>query len=187
MALERGDALAKVTTGSGDTGYTGLLGPDRVAKYDSRIEALGHLDEATSQLGVARASLNDERARALILQLQRALYGLMAEVAATPQTVEKLAITPLSSADVAGLEQVSDDLKREVDIANRFIIPGQSLAGAQLDVARAVIRRAERHLTRMTHQGELNNPEILRYLNRLSDVLFILARYVERDQAPEVA
>jgi cob(I)alamin adenosyltransferase len=187
MTDVRGRAVAKVTTRGGDTGYTGLLGSERVAKYDTRIEALGHLDEATSQLGVARASLNDERARRLVIQFQRTLYSLMAEVAATPDTISKLAITPIAIDDVAALERISDDLKRDVDIGNRFVIPGQSLAGAQLDVARAVVRRAERHLTRMTHQGELGNPDILRYLNRLSDVLFILARWIERDQAPEVA
>ncbi|MGH2458247.1 MAG: cob(I)yrinic acid a,c-diamide adenosyltransferase, partial [Chloroflexota bacterium] len=183
----RKTVLARVTTRAGDQGYTGLLGSGRVPKYDDRIEALGLIDEATSALGLARASTNEERARQLILQWQTMLYHVMAEVAATPDAAPKLNLRRVEEADLADLERASEDLKREVEIGNRFIIPGESFPGAALDLARTVIRRAERHVARMTHRGEVTNPDVLRYLNRLSDAVFILARYVERDHRREVS
>jgi cob(I)alamin adenosyltransferase len=176
--------MAKVTTRAGDQGYTGLLGNERVPKYDPRIEALGLIDEATSALGVARALLADERTRQLVLDQQRTLYRAMAEIAATaPAVIAK--IEPISAADVAALERVGEELKQEVGIGNRFIIPGDSLPGAALDLARTIVRRAERHIARMMHQGELASPELLRYFNRLSDFLFILARHVENGRSRE--
>ena len=179
--------MARVTTRSGDGGYTGLLGSERVPKYDSRIEALGLVDEATSALGLARASAVEERVKAIILQEQRNLYRLMAELASTPHATGKIAVSPMTEADVLALEACADDLKREVQIGHRFIIPGESVAGATLDCARTVVRRAERHVARLVHTGDVTNGEILRYLNRLSDLLFVLARYVERGQAREVS
>lgn len=178
--------MAKVTTRHGDQGYTGLLGSERVPKYDARVEALGLLDESTSALGLARATATEERVRALILGWQQALYQMMAEVAATTDSAGKLQISKISEGDVAALEQTAEELKREVEIGNRFIVPGETLSGASLDLARAVVRRAERHVARMVHGGDLANPEFLRYLNRLSDTLFVLARYVERGHSREV-
>ena len=178
--------MAKVTTRTGDQGYTGLLGPQRVPKYDARIEALGLIDEATSALGLARASANEERVRSLVLQQQKVLYRLMAELAATSDTVAAVGVVRITTADLETLERIADELKREVEIGNRFIIPGESFPGAALDLARTIVRRAERHVARMIHQGEVTNVEILRYLNRLSDTLFILARYVERGHTREV-
>lgn len=177
--------MGKVTTRGGDQGYTGLLGPERVPKYDAQIEALGLVDEATSALGLARASASEERVRALILQWQQMLYQLMAELATTPESAAKLKIHHIGEGDVAELERVSEELEREVAIGNHFIIPGGSFPGAALDLARTVVRRAERHVARMLHDGRVTNPEVLRYLNRLSDAVFILARYVERDHRRE--
>jgi cob(I)alamin adenosyltransferase len=180
------DDMAKVTTRAGDQGYTGLLGSGRVPKYDTRIEALGLLDEATSALGLARASATEERVRRLILQWQQTLYQLMAEVATTPEAAGKLGLPKMDETAVEALEHTTEDLKSEVEIGNRFIIPGESFPGAALDLARTVVRRAERHVARMTHSGQIANPEVLRYLNRLSDALFVLARYVERGHRREV-
>jgi cob(I)alamin adenosyltransferase len=156
-----------------------------VAKYDDRIEALGVVDEATSALGLARASAAEERVRGILLEQQRVLYRLMAEIAMPPETVGKLAVAVVGEADVEQLEAIAEDLKREVEIGNRFIIPGESVSGAALDLARAVVRRAERQLVRMLHAGTVTNAEMIRYLNRLSDTLFILARFVERGQSCE--
>ncbi len=178
--------MAKVTTGQGDQGYTGLLGSERVPKYDARVEALGLLDESTSTLGLARATATEERVRALILGWQQTLYQMMAEIAATTNSAGKLQISKIGEADVVALEQTAEVLKREVEIGNRFIVPGETLSGASLDLARSVVRRAERHVARMLHGGDLANPEVLRYLNRLSDTLFVLARYVERGHSREV-
>jgi cob(I)alamin adenosyltransferase len=135
---------AKVTTGTGDAGYTGLLGPDRVPKYDARIEAVGEVDEATSALGLARASAAEPRLQEAILAAQRDLYT-----------------------------------RAEVRIAPVFVMPGGTPASAALDLARAVTRRAERRVVRLAHEGAVANPEVLRYVNRLSDLLFVMARYVE--------
>jgi cob(I)alamin adenosyltransferase len=178
--------MAKVTTRTGDQGYTGLLGPQRVPKYDARIEALGLIDEATSALGLARASANEERVRSLVLQQQQVLYRLMAELALTSDNAASIGISRITTADVETLERLADELKREVEIGNRFVIPGESFPGAALDLARTIVRRAERHVTRMIHQGEIANVEILRYLNRLSDTLFVAARFVERGHTREV-
>jgi cob(I)alamin adenosyltransferase len=179
--------LAKVTTRGGDGGYTGLLGPGRVAKYDARIEALGLVDEATSAIGLARASVSEERVRALLLQQQQTLYRLMAELASTPETAQRLALPGISELDVEIVEQSSEELKAEVEIGNRFIIPGESVPGAALDLARTIVRRAERQVARMVHDGAVANAEDLRYLNRLSDLLFVVARFVERGHAREAS
>ncbi|HLH73100.1 MAG TPA: cob(I)yrinic acid a,c-diamide adenosyltransferase [Chloroflexota bacterium] len=177
--------MAKVTTRTGDAGYTGLLGSERVPKYDARIEALGLVDEANSALGLARACVPEPRIRSLIRQQQQNLYRLMAELATTPEAASKLKIAGISDEDLAALEAASEEIKRDVDIANRFIIPGDTIAGAALDLARTVVRRAERQLAHMVHHGKLGNPLLLPYINRLSDLLFILARYVERDHSVE--
>src|SRR5205814_1313337 len=110
--------MAKVTTRAGDAGYTGLLGSERVPKYDERVEALGLIDEATSALGLARASSNDERVRTVIVQQQRTLYRLMAELATTVESAGKLSVSGVTTQDVEDVEQLADDLKREVEIGN---------------------------------------------------------------------
>lgn len=173
--------MAKVTTGTGDAGYTSLLGAQRVPKYDERPETFGTVDEATSALGLARASTRDELAREIILRMQQDLYMLMAEVA-TPQGHLDAVGVHITSARVEWLETIEEDLKREVEIPNKFVIPGDTLEGAALDLARTIIRRAERLAARLQHEGIVQNPEVLRYLNRLSDAVFILARYLEAKQ-----
>lgn len=173
--------MAKVTTGTGDTGYTGLLGDQRVPKYDPRPDTFGTVDEATSALGMARATTQDETAREVILHMQRDLYVLMAELATLPEN--KAAIGMAITADhVRWLEETEERLKASVDIPNKFVIPGDSLDGAALDLARTIIRRAERMTVRLLHDGVIENGETVRYLNRLSDVVFILARYLEVKQ-----
>lgn len=170
--------MAKVTTGGGDTGYTGLLGSQRVPKYDPRPETFGTVDEATSALGVARAVCEDERVRQILLTVQQDLYVLMAELATLPENREAIGMA-ITAERVAWLEETERQLQEAVTIPNKFVIPGDSLDGAQLDVARTVIRRAERMTARLVHDGTVDNPETLRYLNRLSDLVFVLARYLE--------
>ncbi len=173
--------MAKVTTGGGDTGYTSLLGAQRVPKYDPRPETFGTVDEATSALGLARASTSDAKTKAIILQAQQDLYLLMAELATPPENREAVGMR-ISEERVRWLEDVESELKAEVDIPNKFIIPGDSMDGAALDLARTIIRRAERLTARLTHEGALGETHALRYLNRLSDMVFILARYLEAKQ-----
>lgn len=170
--------MARVTTRTGDTGYTSLLGPERVPKYALRPDAFGTLDEASSCLGLARALLTDPTLRELVREQQRGLYTLMAELATPPENYEKVAFK-MTADDVERLESVAEDLKTRVEIGNVFVIPGDSAAGAALDVARTVIRRGERLVTKLVHDGEVTNPHVLEWLNRLSDVVFIMARYAD--------
>jgi cob(I)alamin adenosyltransferase len=176
--LARRAPLAKVTTGEGDTGYTGLLGEQRVPKYDPRPDTFGTVDEATSALGLARAAATDPQVKQIIFQVQQELYLLMGELATPPEHYEKIGLR-MTIEHVRRLEQVEESLKREVEIPNKFIIPGDTLDGAALDLARAIIRRAERMAVKLLHDGVIQNGEVVRYLNRLSDLIFILARYVE--------
>ncbi|HXL37418.1 MAG TPA: cob(I)yrinic acid a,c-diamide adenosyltransferase [Ktedonobacteraceae bacterium] len=170
--------MAKVTTGTGDTGYTGLLGEQRVPKYDPRPDTFGTVDEATSALGLARAMTSDPKVKEIIYQIQQELYMLMGELATTPENYEKMGLS-MTIEHVQHLEQVEEHLKREVEIPNKFIIPGDTPVGAALDLARAIIRRAERMAVKLLHDRVIQNGEVVRYLNRLSDLIFILARYVE--------
>jgi cob(I)alamin adenosyltransferase len=170
--------MAKVTTGTGDTGYTGLLGDQRVAKYDPRPDTFGTVDEATSALGLARAMSKDPKVKQIIYQIQQELYLLMGELATPPENYEKMGLH-MTIEHVKRLEQVEEQLKQEVEIPNKFIIPGDSLDGAALDLARTIIRRAERMAVKLLHDGVISNGEVVRYLNRLSDLVFILARYIE--------
>lgn len=170
--------MAKVTTGTGDTGYTGLLGEQRVPKYDPRPETFGTVDEATSALGLARAMTRDAQARKIIYAIQQELYLLMGELATPPENYEKMGLR-VTREHVQRLEQVEESLKQEVEIPNKFIIPGDTPDGAALDLARTIIRRAERMAVKLLHEGVIENGEVVRYLNRLSDLIFILARYLE--------
>jgi len=170
--------MAKVTTGTGDAGYTGLLGSERVAKYDPRPDTFGTVDEATSALGLARATTQDPKVKEIIYRIQNDLYLLMGELATTPENYEKMGLR-MTADHVQWLEQVEESLKQEVEIPNKFIIPGDTLDGAALDLARTIIRRAERMAVKLLHDGVIQNGEVIRYLNRLSDLIFILARYIE--------
>lgn len=170
--------MARVTTKTGDEGYTDLLGAGRVPKYHRRPEAFGTLDEATSALGLARAQATDKRLKEQIYRLQKDLYTLMAELATPPENYEKVSFK-IARADVDRIESESDDLKQRVEIGKAFIVPGDTITGASLDLARTIVRRGERQVSRLYHEGDVTNREVLRYLNRLSDLLFVMARYEE--------
>jgi cob(I)alamin adenosyltransferase len=165
----------RVTTRTGDDGRTSLFGRERVPKYDARIALLGDLDEAQSALGLARAQAKRALASEL-LALQRALYELMAEIATSP---EREAPIRVDAAGVAALEARTERLKRRATIPARFIVPGDDAAAAAIDLGRTIVRRAERGAARLLDEGTLKNREVLRYLNRLSDTLFVLARLQE--------
>jgi len=164
-------------TRHGDEGYTSLLGKDRVAKYDLRPEAYGTVDEASSFMGVVRAETSaSERTQKLILEAQRDLWVLMGELATAPGVQLPIRLT---SDRVEWLEIETDKLGAEIPPLTQFVVPGDTMISAYLDVARTTIRRAERCVARLMHEDELENEEILRYLNRLSSLLFALARYEE--------
>ena len=147
-------------------------------KYDPRPATFGTVDEATSALGLARALAKDQRVKDIIYRIQQELYLLMGELATPPENYEKVGLR-MTIEHVQRLEQIEEELKREVEIPNKFIIPGDTLDGAALDLARTIIRRAERMAVKLLHDGVIQNTEVIRYLNRLSDLVFILARYIE--------
>ncbi len=174
-------ASARVTTRTGDDGTTGLLGELRVPKTDSRVVALGEVDEATSALGVARAACRAAglaRLHDLLLSFQNDLYALMGDIATTPEARPKIGLY-LSDARLEALDALVISLRQEVQIGTRFIVPGDHPASAAIDLARAVTRRAERAVIPLTRQGWLPNTTPQRYLNRLSDVLFMLGRLAD--------
>jgi len=172
--------MAKQTilyTRTGDEGYTSLLGKEKVAKYDLRPEAYGTVDEASAFMGLVRAeAATSERSTTLILESQRDLWVLMGELATASGVDLPKRIT---AERTTWLEAETDKLGAETPPLTQFVIPGDNKISALLDVARTVIRRAERHATRLLHADDAVNPEIVRYLNRLSSLLFALARYEE--------
>jgi cob(I)alamin adenosyltransferase len=165
-------------TGTGDDGFTGVLGRERVPKYAIRPEAYGTVDEASACLGLARAQARDARVRGLIISVQRDLYNMMADLATVPESATR---PPWLSADrLDWLEMQTDALGAEVEMPRAFIVPGDSVGGATLEIARTVIRRAERLVARLAHEGELRGDTPLRYLNRLSSLLFVMGRVEDR-------
>ena len=165
-------------TGTGDDGFTGVLGRERVPKYALRPEAYGTVDEASAVLGLARAQARDPRVRGLLLTIQRDLYNLMADLATQPESATR---PPwLKVERLAWLEAETDALGTEVEMPRAFIVPGDSVGGATLEIGRTVVRRAERLVARLSHEGELRDDTSLKYLNRLSSLLFLMARLEDR-------
>ena len=171
-------------TGVGDDGYTGILGSERVAKYDLQPDAYGSLDELSAALGVARVATQGGGSAQLIVQVQRDLYLAMIDLATTVDAAEKVG-TRLPADRVQWLETQIAEIGAKVEIPPAFVIPGDSNAGALLDVARTVCRRAERKVARLHHEGMLCNREVLRYLNRLSSLLFALSRWEDKEAGVE--
>lgn len=164
--------MRKFYTQTGDDGYTSLLGEGRVEKYHNRIEAVGTIDEASATLGFARRLSKLKDSDDLLLRVQRDLYLIMAEVATTPENAEQF--RSVDSNHVDWLEEKTDNLSKIIDLPKDFIIPGDSTAGAAISIARTVVRRAERRIAKLIIKGEIDNQNILRYLNRLSSLCYIL-------------
>ena len=164
--------MSKFYTRKGDDGTTGTLGKTRLPKYHPRIETIGTLDEATAALGLARALVESPKVDVVLTKIQRDIYSLMAEVAATPENAAKF--RSIKSSHVEWLEKQTDALSEKIEMPTEFILPGETKGGGALSVARTVTRRAERRVAELLDEGELENKELLRYLNRLSSLCFIL-------------
>jgi cob(I)alamin adenosyltransferase len=168
----------RIYTKAGDDGTTGLFYGGRVSKADPAPEAYGSVDEAVAALGLARALIERPEAREEVLWLQRDLFVVGADLATNPDKRDRLIpgeslVTPEM---VERLEQLIDALVAERPLPDYFVVPGASPAGAALDAARTAVRRAERRTVELLESGREVNPAALRYLNRLSDLLFVLAR-----------
>jgi len=170
-----------IVTKTGDRGQTGLLYGGRVSKTDLRTEAYGAVDETISALGLARALTRHDTRRSTILRVQRELFTVGAELATDASEYDTLRkhFLVVTEAMTQQLEDEIGRLEAVVPLADGFVIPGGTSAAAALDVARTVCRRAERRIVAVQEAGMLPNPEVLRYVNRLSDLLFMLARAEE--------
>jgi cob(I)alamin adenosyltransferase len=172
----------KLYTRRGDEGETGLFLGGRVSKADLRIEACGAADTAVSAMGLARALCADPRVNEILLAVQRQMFTVGAELATGPANIDKLEelVSRITPETVTALEKTIDELRAVIDLPRAFIVPGASAGSGALDLARSLLRTAERRVVALTEDGKLANPELLRFLNRLSDLLFVLARYEDR-------
>jgi cob(I)alamin adenosyltransferase len=186
-----------VATGRGDDGSTGLLfGGERIAKDDARAEAYGTIDEAVAALGVARAQLGlkaqygvlspafgglDE----VILRIQRELFVAAAELATNPEAWDRLVDgqTRASASMVEGIDVLLAELESRIEMPREFVVPGETPTSAAIEVARTVLRRAERRAVSLHRQGLIPGPHLLPYLNRLADLLWVLARAAEQAES----
>ena len=178
----------KIYTKSGDQGETGLFFGGRVPKSDARCEAYGEADSVVSYMGLARALCLDKDNKELLLHIQNRMFTVGAELATLPENHEKLTdhYHTIDSEMITELEKYIDKLSDSVDLPSDFIVSGASPGSAALDVARTGVRTLERRLVALDSDSMLVNEEILKFVNRLSDLLFMMARYEDRDISPEV-
>lgn len=186
-----------IATRKGDDGTTGLLyGGQRIAKDDLRTEAFGTIDEAVAALGLARAQLGlKDRLGVLsvgfgelpnlILRVQRELFVAAAELATNPDAWDRLVDgrTRVSADMVDGIEALLKDLEAHIEMPKEFVVPGETPTSAALEVARTVLRRAERRAVTLGREGLIPGPHLLPYLNRTADLLWVLARAAEQAEA----
>jgi cob(I)alamin adenosyltransferase len=191
------DFRSVVATRKGDDGTTGLLyGGARIPKDDLRTEAYGTIDEAVAALGLARAQLGlKDRLGVLsvefgdvpelILRLQRELFVAAAELATNPDAWDRLedGRTRVSAEMVESLEGVLRDLESHIEMPREFVVPGETPTSAALEVARTTLRRAERRAVALGREGLIPGPYLLPYLNRLADLLWVLARAAEQAES----
>ena len=165
-----GDKKPPVSTGGGDDGTTTLLGTGRISKHDARIIVLGDVDEASSFIGLARAEAGkvEEDLAGLLIGLQRLLYRIMGDVAMPDEE------NVVGASDLEYLDAALEEWRNRTEIPNQFVVPGETRLGALLDVARSVVRRAERSLAAAGYAR--THPDAFKAVNRLSDLLFVVAR-----------
>lgn len=174
--------MSAITTRKGDDGMTGTYSGEKVPKHHLVTEAVGTLDEANSVLGLARSSADNRRIKRIIHQVQKHLLVLSAEVSRLHKArVPKGRIT---EREVRWLERLIDDFEEALSLPPGFVVFGQQRTASQMDVARTVVRKAERAVSRMLSKGIIENRNLLKYLNRLSDLVFLLACFAEKE-SPE--
>ena len=175
----------KIYTKTGDTGDTSLFGGQRVPKDALRIEAYGTVDELNSVLGMVRAENADPTIDDVLADIQGQLFELGADLA-TPRSIQRKSVRRIEHRDTASLEKIIDALETELKPLRTFILPGGTRIAAHLHFARTVCRRAERIVVRLSRNEDIGEGMTM-YLNRLSDLLFVLARYANRESGvPEV-
>jgi cob(I)alamin adenosyltransferase len=178
-------AGSAVATGRGDDGTTGLLYGGRIAKDDPRTEAYGSVDEAVAALGLARAELNEaglSELAATVLRWQRELFVVGAELAANAEALDRLedGVTRVSEAMLGGLEEELARWEATIVMPREFVVPGETRASAALELARTVLRRAERRVITLGRSADWQSEWLVPYLNRLADLAWVLARAAEQ-------
>lgn len=177
--------ITKVYTRTGDAGETALVGGERVAKDSARIVAYGAIDELNSTLGLVRALASERKDPAcgslveLLRRIQNELFDLGSELA-TPGEAEYEGMWQASDAEVTALERAIDAHQKKLEPLRSFILPGGGVLGATLHQARTICRRAEIEILRLSREAPVNSA-LLRYVNRLSDLLFVLARSIAKE------
>ncbi|MBL7739560.1 MAG: cob(I)yrinic acid a,c-diamide adenosyltransferase [Chitinophagaceae bacterium] len=167
----------KIYTKTGDKGTTSLIGGTKVSKSHLRIEAYGTVDELNSHIGLCRDLSADEKVRSLLQEIQDRLFTIGSSLACDPVKEPKMRIPDLKEEDVTLLENEIDRMNESLEPMKSFILPGGHVAVSQVHIARCVCRRAERCCVRLESEGTGVESVIIKYLNRLSDYLFVLARY----------
>jgi cob(I)alamin adenosyltransferase len=172
-----------IYTKTGDDGTTGLLFGGGVSKADPVIEACGTLDEAVAALGLGRASLEDRKLQAIVLDLQRGLFAAAAEIAANPRACDRLVpgVSAVTVEMTASLEQQIDRLLVGHPLRPAFVAAGATPSSAALDIARTFLRRAERHMVAAREGGMSMSAALIAYVNRASDLAYVLARRAAGD------
>lgn len=172
-----GERRMKIYTKTGDHGETSLYDGRRVKKDEIRVESYGTVDELNSSIGFAKNFVNDQEVGAILMKIQRELFDVAGELATTdrdnfPEKIDK--------SHVEVLEAIIDDYLEKIDKMDAFIIPGSNPASASLHVARTVCRRAERRILKLSREEDVSE-WLLKYVNRLSDTLYAMARYLETE------
>ena len=177
----------KIYTKTGDSGSTSLIGGTKVSKSHLRIETYGTVDELNSCIGLCRDLLTDENARVVLQEIQDRLFTIGAALACDPEKQRKILIPDLHEEDITFLEKEIDQMNELLPEMKSFILPGGHPTVSHLHIARCVCRRAERHVVELEQQSAGVELIILKYLNRLSDYLFVLARFAGQQlNAPEL-
>lgn len=174
----------KIYTRTGDRGETGLFGGARVSKASDRVDAYGEIDELNSTLGMSRAASLDPEVDALLADIQSQLFDLGAELATAPGKEEKLSTPRVGDIEVERLERAIDSFEEPLAQLKTFVLPGGCDGAARLHLARCVCRRAERRLVALRDTTPIRE-ELIRYVNRLSDLLFTLARHANHREGVE--
>ncbi|MHA2206344.1 MAG: cob(I)yrinic acid a,c-diamide adenosyltransferase [Candidatus Thorarchaeota archaeon] len=166
----------RIYTRKGDKGKTGLLTGERVEKDDTRIEAYGTVDELNSSLGIAKTH-SCERISEFLIKIQQQIFYIAAELATPQASLDSVKGIPrVGAEDVTRLEEIADEISNELPHLSNFVVPGGTSAASFLHLSRSICRRAERRVITFS-KTEPVNTEIIRYLNRLSDLLFVMTRY----------
>ena len=178
----------KVYTKRGDKGDTSLLFGGRVSKADSRCEAYGATDTAVSAMGLARALCENEWVKETLLKVQREMFTVGAELATDQSQYHALRdkFSVVTTDMVSRLEHYIDEIEAQIDLPRAFSVPGAAAGAAALDLARGLLRESERRVVALDQERKLATNEVLRYLNRMSDLLFMLARLEDKDLPTEL-